>query len=417
VVGNRRDRDGIEKRAPGHYRVVIELDSDPTQKRRREYHTIHGTLEDAKRLRAKLMNDKARGVLVGRSEQLLGAYLESWLEWKRPRVSPRSHERYCSLVRSSIIPELGGIRLQQLTAQHLDEYYVRSLAEAGQRKESSLSPTTVHHRHVVLKMALKRAVERGLIVRNPADFATPPRATRQQLRVLDETEAKALEVLLAADPQQYPALVALKTGARLGEILAMRWSDLDLSAGKLAVRRTLVEPLKRNGGATWYSFKEPKNGRERVVDLSASAVELLKAHKKAQSGVQLAYGAGWTGLGLVFTNSNGDPLRPSTVSTRFRGLVAAMSRCATCKGTGLVEGSKCPKCDGSGSTHEFDGLRFHDLRHSHATIMLRLGVAPHVVSQRLGHSTVAFTLDRYGHVLPGQQLDAAEAFDRAVSGA
>jgi integrase len=390
-VARTKDRDGIEKRGPRYYRVVIELDADGTGKRQREYHQVHGTLEDAKKVRAKLVADKARGVLVGRSDQRLADYLESWLEWKRPRVSRRTHERYCSLVRSSIIPALGSLRLQQLTSQHLDDFYVRSLEEAGQRKESTLSATTVHHRHVALKMALKRAVEKGLIVRNPADFATPPPAKRQQLRVLDETEAKAIEALLAADPEQLPALVALKTGARLGEILAMRWTDLDLGGGKLSVRRTLVEPLKRDSAsATWYSFKEPKNGRERVVDLSASAVELLKAHKKAQSEQRLACGVGWTDLGLVFTGTRGEPCRPSSVSTRFRDLAAKQ---------------------------KLDGLRFHDLRHSHATIMLRLGVPPHVVSQRLGHSTVAFTLDRYGHVLPGQQMDAAEAFDRAVSGA
>jgi integrase len=333
----------------------------------------------------------ARGVSVGRSDQRLSDYLESWLEWKRPRVSARSHERYDSLVRTSIIPELGSLRLQQLTSQHLDAYYVRSLRERGQRKDSTLSPTTVHHRHVVLKMALKRAVEQGLIVRNPADFATPPRTKRQQLRVLDEIEAKTLEALLTSKPEQLPALVALKTGARLGEILAMRWADVDLTGGTLAVRRTLVEPLKRDASAaTWYAFKEPKNGRERVVDLSASTVELLKAHKKEQSSQRLAAGVGWVGLGLVFAGTSGEPVRPSTVSTQFRDLAAK---------------------------NDLAGLRFHDLRHSHATIMLRLGVAPHVVSQRLGHSTVAFTLDRYGHVLPGQQMAAAEAFDAAVSGA
>jgi integrase len=411
-----KDRDGIEKRGPGYYRVVIELDPDANRKRLREYHAVHGTLEDAKRLRAKLVTDKVRGVLVGRSKQRLSEYLRAWVAWKRPRVSGRTYERYSSLLESSIIPELGGLKLQHLAPQHLDAYYTASLSEPGQRRHSTLSPTTIHHRHVVLKMALKRAVELGLIPRNPADFATPPKAQRPTLRVLDEAEA-GRALALARETGQLPVSIALNTGARLGEILAMRWSDLDLDAGTMAIRRTLVEPLKRGDSQTWYSFKEPKSGKERSVDITAPTVDALRQHRATQAGERLRCGLAWANLDLVVTGPGGEPVRPSSISTRFHELAKTLDRCEGCAGEGEIDGSKCPSCDGSGQMHAFDGLRFHDLRHSHATILLRRGVPPHVVSHRLGHSTVAFTLDRYAHVLPGQQMAAAEAFDKAVSGA
>lgn len=415
-------RDGIQKRGPGHYRVVIELDRDPNGKRRREHHAIHGTLEEAKRLRARLLADKDRGTLVGRSRQTLGAYLESWLEWKQPRVSPRTYERYCSLIRSGIIPSLGSTPLQHLTAQHLDEFYVASLKEPGQRTGATLSATTIHHRHVVLKMALNRAVEQGLIVRNPADFARPPKgetpkSLKSRLRCLSGAEAARFIAAAKESEDLLPVLIALHTGARLGEILALRWDDLDLDAGIIVIRRTLVEPLKRSKSGTWYSFKPPKSGEARRVNIDALIVDALRRHRTVQKVTRLRCGVAWTGLDLVVAGVSGEPLRPSSVSTRFRALVVEMNRCKRCGGVGIVEESRCPYCDGAGSTHEFDGLRFHDLRHSHASIMLANNVPVLVVSERLGHSTPAFTLARYGHVLPGQQGAAAEAFAAAVSGA
>lgn len=150
-------------------------------------------------------------------------------------------------------------------------------------------------------------------------------------------------------------------------------------------------------------------------------MEALRQHKAAQKEQRLRCGVAWhkdpegKDLDLVITGLAGEPQRPSTVSTRFRSFVKALDRCPTCEGKGTHESNKCPACDGSGSTHEFEGLRFHDLRHSHCSILLAKGVPPHVVSQRLGHSTVGFTLDHYAHVLPDQQLAAARLFDTAIA--
>lgn len=382
-----RERDGILKVAPGHYRVFVELPKTADGRRRRESHTVRGSLEQAKAKRADMVGDRSRGEYVGRSEQRLGDYLESWLTWKRPHVSERTWERYASLLRSSVIPALGRLRLQDLSSQHLDEFYAASLAtEPGHRRGSKLSPTTVHHRHVVLKMALARAVELGLVSRNPAESTRPPRPNRPEMRVLNENEAAALLSALDDDLAGY---LALMTGARLGEVLGLRWADVDLDARVMYVRQTLVEHFTQKGRESWYSFKEPKSGKGRPVDLDAGTVARLKSHRKSQLEERLRLGVAWPELDLVITTAIGQPVRPSTASARFRAIAES---------SGL------------------SGLRFHDLRHTHATILLKTGVPPHVVSKRLGHASVAFTLQVYGWVLPGQQREAAEGFAAAVSG-
>jgi integrase len=239
-------------------------------------------------------------------------------------------------------------------------------------------------------MALRRAVEQGILVKNPADFTQPPRPNRPEMRVLSEKEVSAMLGALAETPAALVGYLALMTGARLGELLALRWSDMDLDAQVLYVRQTLVEHLSGVHGDTWYSFKEPKSGKGRSIDLDAGTVVKLRAHRRAQSETRLKLGVAWPDLDLVITNAIGQPVRPSTASAHFRNVAQSMG---------------------------FDRLRFHDSRHTHATILLKNGVPPHVVSKRLGHASVAFTLQVYSWVLPGQQREAAEGFAAAVFGA
>lgn len=383
-------RDGILKVGPQNYRVFIELDKTAQGQRRRESHTVRGSLEQAKAKRAQLVAEQSRGTFVGKSAQRLGDYLESWLSWKRSQVSERTWERYASLLRSSVVPALGRMRLQDLTPQHLDDFYAHCLKdEAGRRAGSRISPTTVHHRHVALKMALERAVELGMLAKNPAGLTSPPRPSRGEMRVLSEAEAKRLLVAITGTPAELPAYLALTTGARLGELLALRWSDIDLDAGVAQIRRTVVEHMVGQGKDSWYSFKEPKSGHGRSVDVGAATTSRLREHRKAQAEMRLAAGTQWCDLDLVIATPTGRPIRPSTTSGRFRTVVGNAN---------------------------LSGVRFHDLRHAHATFLLKAGTPPHVVSKRLGHSTVAFTLQVYAHVLPGQQREAADTIEATLLG-
>ena len=208
------------------------------------------------------------------------------------------------------------------------------------------------------------------------------------MRVLNEAEVASLLRALTGTPAELVGNLALMTGARLGELLALRWSDLDLVGQVMYVRQSIVENVDGEGARTWYSFKEPKSGKGRTVDLDTGTVAGLRAHRAAQSETRLRLGLAWTELDLVITNAVGAPVRPSTASAQFRTVAQAQG---------------------------FDRLRFHDTRHTHATILLKTSVPPHVVSKRLGHASVAFTLQVYSWVLPGQQREAAEGFADAVA--
>lgn len=391
-----KDRDGIQKLGPGSYRVVVELARGADGKRRRIQKVVRGTRAEALAFQTELRAQKLRGILVGQADQPFGSYLRSWLETKRDTVASRTFERY-ETIAASVCQGVGGIALGKLTTQHLNEYYAACRSEvvrprsgrshrgkaSGSAVPRALSPTTIHHRHVVIKMALKAAVEDGLIVRNPADRAAAPRPCRKELRLIDEREASAILAAVRGSNLELLVWLGLHTGARIGELLALRWTDIDLERHVMLIRRTLVEPLRRQGDGDWFSFKEPKSGHGRAVDLDEGTVQRLKRARAQQAELRLSTGSAWRDLDLVLPTEDGAPQRPSYVSSRFR---------RTIESAGV------------------DGVRFHDLRHGHATMLLRQGFPPHVVQRRLGHSDPAFTLRVYAGVLPNQEREAADAF-------
>lgn len=390
-MARRKDRDGIRQLGPHRFQVVLDLGRDSDGKRHREYKNVHGTYEDAKAVRAQLMADKARGEFVRRSDQGLSDFLEDWLAWNEPFLSERNWVRYDEHLHK-IMRELGTKQLQDLTPQDLEAYYARCLKEEpGQRRGSLISPTTIHARHVVLKMALDKAVELGLLVKNPARLARPPRRAKPQTFVLDESQCALLLAATESAPSGLQIRLALMSGAREGEILGLRWSDIDFVGSGIHICHPLAEHRRKNSDH-WYYFKDhPKSGKRRFVDLDADTLERLEAHRREQLKQRLAVGTAYDKeLDLVFATPLGAPIRPSSVSAHFRSLARSLG---------------------------FDTMRYHDTRHTHATLLLKAGVPPHVVSERLGHSTVAFTLDRYAWVLPGQQREAAEGFAARLSAA
>ena len=392
------DRDGILKVGPQHYRVFIELPPRADGKRRRESHTVRGALEEAKAKRAQLQADMSRGDYVGRTDQKMKEFLESWLAYKKGTVADRTWERYDSLCRTSIIPALGHVRLCDLTPQHLSEYYAAGRAEPSRRRPGhTLSATTLNHRHTVLKTALRYAVRAGLIVRNPADSLDAPKRDTTEPELMDEVAARKLLEGFEGTDLGMLVWLALHTGARLGELLALRWADIDLNLQVVHINRTVVEHMKKVEGADrWFDFKGPKSGKGRAVDIDAETVGRLRRHKGEQSARRLLFGVAWADHDLVFPNTRGlrsvqpgEPVRPSSISRTFRHRVEKLG---------------------------LPGVNFHALRHAHAT-MLRQGFAPHLVSRRLGHSDVAITLRVYAGVLPGQERTMVDAFASALSAA
>jgi len=300
-------------------------------------------------------------------------------------TTDRTQESYQYLIRKHIIPSLGGIPLSELQPQNIQSYYAGKLKDGRADGKGGLSARSVVYHHRILSKALDYAVKMGLVVRNVAKVVQPPRMARNKMNTLSLEEVTRF--LDAARETDYFVFFGtlLYTGLRRGELLALRWRYLDIDSGKLSVVETAYK--LSNGD---YIIKEPKTPHSRrTITLSTSLVELLKAYRADQELLRIQLGVTLDIDDFVFIRQDGSPINPNAVTLAFRRILNK---------AGLK------------------GIRIHDLRHTHATLMLKAGIHPKVVSERLGHATVAFTLDTYSHVLPGLQEEVAEKFDAIFDG-
>ncbi len=313
--------------------------------------------------------------IVG-EKQTLRAYLAEWLAIIRPTLRESAWQRYEEICRLHIVPRLGGYQLSKLGAQHLNHLYAEKLAQG-------LSPRSVRYVHVTLHKALNDALRVGLVQRNVALIATPPRKRRRTMEVFSSEQARIFLEAVRGDRLEALYVMAITCGMRQGELLSLRWRDTDLDAGHVQVRSSV---RKRPGR---FIFTDPKteHGRRKVA-LTALAIQALLQHRARQQLEQLAAGPAWSDGDLVFCNELGQPLIGINV-TRHQ-YVPILKRA----GLPLI--------------------RFHDLRHTAATLLLLQGVHPKIVSEILGHASITITLDLYSHVLPDMQKDATVAMDRLL---
>jgi len=368
--------------------AVVDLPRGPDGKRRQKWHKLTATgKREAQKELSKLLADLAGGTYVEPGKLTVGEYLERWLaDYAKPNVAAKTFERYEGIIRRHLIPNLGGYPISKLQPLHVQEYYSRALQNGRlDKRPGNLSPTTILHHHRVLKEALGQAVKWQIVPRNPADAVEPPRPARNEMRVLT---AEQIDRLLEAARETYlhtPIMLAVATGMRRGEVLALRWQDVDLDAGTISVCRSL-EQTKAG-----LSFKEPKTARSRrVVVLPGFAVEALRKHRVEQAEHRLRVGPAWEDHGLVCCRENGRPIAPNSIHSAYE---TVLSR------AGLPY------------------VNFHALRHSHATMLLSQGVHPKIVSERLGHSQIAVTMDLYSHVSLPMQQEAAQKLDTLLSNA
>lgn len=258
-----------------------------------------------------------------------------------------------------------------LKPQHIQKYYADALESGRRDGRGGLSARTVHHHHRVLYEALRHSVKHGIIVRNPAEAVDPPRPSDTGIAMLGPNEVLLLLEVAKGTPYYPVFFTALYTGLRRGEVLGLRWCDVDLELATLSVVQTLQQ--LRTGE---YVFSEPKTKASRRIALPPSLAILLREHRMRQEDARKLFGKTLVQTDLVFSHPDGRPLRPNTVTRAL----ATIGRSVGLK-----------------------GIRLHDLRHAHATLMLQQGVHPKVVSERLGHSSISITLDTYSHVLPGLQ--------------
>jgi integrase len=309
-----------------------------------------------------------------------GEYLESWLSQVRGRVRGRTYQGYAGLLRRYAMPLLGGVPLKDLHPLHLQHLYGQLLEEGAGGYRDQLSASTVLNLHRVLVQSLGWAERFGLVERSPAKAARPPRPRRAEPKEVDPALAERILQASSGTPLELPVAFALATGMRRGEILGLRWGDLSLDLCVAHVRRS----LQATGEA--LVFEDPKTKRSRrSVALPAFLHPYLERQRADQARRRQDLGDGWTCSELVIDAGDGSPVNPDSMSSAWRFLVAR-----------------------AGLPH----VRFHDLRHAHATLLLCQGVHPKVVSERLGHATVGITLDIYSHVIPGMQAEAARAFDQ-----
>jgi integrase len=375
-----RPRGYIEQRSPGSFRLRYTLGKDPiTGKRRTATTTIRGSRKDAERELTRLLRTTDTGEHVDPSRMTVRQWLETWLDAIRAEVSPKTHESYAEIVRCYLTPALGGNRLDKLAPSQIQRAYNAWTRQDGK----PLSPRTRRYIHVILKSSLARAVEQQSLVRNPAEIFSNrlPKIECKEPKTLTVEQSAHLLESIRHTHIYWPVLLALTTGMRRGEILALRWKNVELDRGSLRVMESL-EQTKAG-----IRFKAPKTDRTRAITLPACVIDELRRLKREQAEILLRLGIRQSGETLVCSREDGEPKQPGSVTGEFTRMTRKVK--------------------------DLPRVRFHDLRHSHATQLLADGVHPKIAQERLGHSTITTTMDLYSHVTDTMQANAAARLDAA----
>ncbi|MGI8564617.1 MAG: tyrosine-type recombinase/integrase [Candidatus Dormibacter sp.] len=365
----------IFRRKDGLWAGSVNLGRRDGQRRRK---TVYGrTRREVQEKVVAALRDQQLGVLPSTGTGTVAQFLATWLENSaKPRLRPSTYRSYSDLIHLHLIPSLGHLRLDRLGPAQVQAMLNAKLA-------SGLSPRRVEFLRAVLRTSLNQAIKWEMLTKNAAALADSPRVTRRPVQVLSPAEAQRL--LDAARDDRFEAVyaVALSLGLRQGEALGLRWQDIDLTEQRL----TVVHALQRVDGK--LTLVEPKTARSRrSIKVPAVIADILAKHRKRQFEDRLRAGARWQHSDLVFTTTIGTPLEGTTVTHRFPHLLAA---------AGLPR------------------IRFHDLRHSCASLLLAQGVSPRVVMETLGHSQISLTMNTYSHVIPAVQAEAANAMDRILT--
>ena len=325
----------------------------------------------------RVMSEVDQSFVFDAGKQTVGEYMVRWLEdFAKADLAPRTYHNYKLQLREHIIPAFGTMKLSKLDTPNVQALYSAKLRDG-------LKSSSVRYIHAVLHRALSKAVDLRLIARNPAASADPPKVRQEEITPLDTDQTHIL--LDSAHGDKYEALyiLALTCGLRMGESLGLRWSDIDLDSGTLRVNRQL-QRIRGGGG---LQFSEPKNASRRTIDLPQRALEALRSHRKRQLEEKLV-ASSYEESDLVFATGKGTPLDAQNIVNRhFKPLL---------KRAGLPN------------------IRWHDLRHTCATLLLGRGVHPKLVQHLLGHASITMTLDRYSHWIPSMGRHAADGMDEAL---
>ena len=362
----------LKERSPGHWAIIIDIPGNG--KRKQKWHSFKGNKRQAQIECSRLISELQNGSYVAPTRLTMAQYFERWLLHIEPNVSPRTHERYSQLLMYNLAPVIGGKLLSKLQPIDISEAYATLVKD--------LSPRTVHHIHRALSSSLSQAERWKLIPRNPAALLEKRDRPRIEKKPVTTIDAPTTATVFDAARERrvfIPILLGTLCGLRRGEITALRWRSIDLDRGQLAVTASTEQcdtgPVRE---------KDAKSGKSRTVALPAMAVVELRRWRAQQAEELLRLGVRLDDNLHVVTREDGEPIQP-------RSLTHAVS-----------------------DFLEPWGVTLHELRHSHASHLLAANVHPKIVQERLGHSSIAITLDIYSHLMPNTQGEAAAAIDLAL---
>lgn len=358
------------------YSIVLDIGRDAkTGKRKQKWFSGYKTKKAAEKAMSERISEIENNNFIVPEKTKLKTFLQLWLDSHVINLSPTTYNGYKGIIELHLVPTLGEIELQKLQPLHIQKYY--------NEKSKALKAKTLLQHHRVLRKALDYAWKMQLISKNPADMVEAPRAQKYTSAVLEPKEVKQLLNAVHNTKFEVPVNLALALGLRLGEILGLRWSDIDFENGVINIEQAQVR------AGTKLIFKDPKTeGSKRSISAPTNLLKLLKEHKKKQLELQIrSCGEYKNKHNLVCTRDTGASLNNSSFSHAFGDFIKKL---------------------------DLPHIRFHDLRHTNATLMLLSGTAPKVASSRLGHSTISITMDLYSHVLKDMNRDAADKLDEVI---
>lgn len=360
---------GIRQRSPGTWQITVYTTRvDAEGRYQRVIETLRGTRRQAEHRRSELIADLSAGRYKRPSRETVATYLDRWIESKSD-LSPRTRVHYKVTVNNHIVPYIGKVYLNQLDAGHI-------LIVMGKWREKGLADSTCKTQFAIMHHAISQAVRWKLISSNPMDSVETPKTPKRVFRILDEKQFHRLTIALDEGPNAIAYRLLIHTGIRLGELLGLRWKDVDLPNSALTIAQQYTHDKR---------FAPTKGNKDsRQINIDSHLVGLLRAHRAQQNSTRLTVGKQWQPFDLVCCNDLGSPLFTWSIRNHF---------------TRTLRKLELP-----------DDYRLHDLRHNHASVMLTLGVDLKVIQERLGHSSPAFTLSVYGHQMPGRQQEAAQRF-------
>jgi integrase len=376
-------RGHIRKRG-NSWAVVVDLGRGDDGKRRQKWNSGFRTKRDAERALNEILNRIGAGGYVDPGRQTVAAYLREWLAAVESTVRPGTWVSYRTNIERHIIPSVGTRELRQLGPLQLNLLYADLLESGRCDGVGGLSPRSVRYVHTILHRALRDAVRWGKLPRNPADLSDPPTSRPPEMRTWTREQLRSFLSTVKGD-RLYAAWVLLATtGMRRGELLGLRWSDVDFDAGRAAIRQTLSSV----GGKVTFSTPKTAKSRRNIA-LDVGTVNVLRQHRDSQDKERVIWAEIYADMDLVFCREDGSMLRPDSITRRFHELS---------KRAGVP------------------AIRLHDVRHSYASLGLAAGTHPKIMAERLGHATVGITLDTYSHVAPALARRAADDLAALILG-